>query len=197
MVVKQALEANEDWQVCAPYCLRDWQRRGHAVDGLTKKQSDCLIRADRGDDTNGFFVAYFERNGSKTTSKKTKSGALVVPDGVTVYDGEFAAAKTAEKAKPRVVEKRKDNKKSDGEEKGDTKSKVMVNTTKAKKKDRKSHSQSEDSTKDSTKVDKIVAKKKAKKLAWKQKQMEQKKMRLLKKEAGKAKVSPAATDTST
>ena len=51
------------WTLTKPACLDHWKRRGHVAAGLTKEQADCLIRADglKGDNTNGFFVSYFER----------------------------------------------------------------------------------------------------------------------------------------
>ena len=43
-------------------CLSRWPRRGLAVSGLSKKQAACLVRTDPfEDETNGFFVAVFER----------------------------------------------------------------------------------------------------------------------------------------
>ncbi|KAI2499589.1 Pfam Nol1 Nop2 Fmu [Fragilaria crotonensis] len=33
LVVREALHGNPTWQLCAPYCLRQWKRRGHEVEG--------------------------------------------------------------------------------------------------------------------------------------------------------------------
>lgn len=64
-------------------CLSRWPRRGLAVSGLSKAQAACLARTDPfEDETNGFFVAVFERgvssNGSVTSSGELGSG---VPSG--------------------------------------------------------------------------------------------------------------------
>ena len=81
LVVKQALQANPTWQLRRPHCLRGWKRRGHEVEGLTAEQSQCLIRADRDDETNCFFVAYFERRDSSPSGNGTAiaNGCIVVP----------------------------------------------------------------------------------------------------------------------
>ena len=178
LVVKQALESNSKWQLCAPHCLRDWKRRGHDIEGLTKEQSQCLIRADRGDDTNGFFVAYFERRGSSkpTQVKGKKSGNVVVPEGLSVYEGEFASnsdvimseapKRQPDRAKPlKLTAKPK---------------KVVAKPEKIAAKPRKIVDMSQDNP------DKVLAKKRAKKVAWKQQQIEQKKQRLLKKKKQKS-----------
>eukprot|EP00903_Cladosiphon_okamuranus_P019714 g18116.t1 len=45
-------------------CLSRWPRRGQVVSGLTEAQAACLVRTDPSEDeTNGFFVAVFERVG--------------------------------------------------------------------------------------------------------------------------------------
>jgi putative methyltransferase len=93
-VVQQALK-DSSWQLCSPHCLSSWSRRGNVVPGLTKNQAECVIRADRGDETNGFFVAYFERKteeGLGGKSEKAKhTDLIVVPTGFDVYKGEFAS----------------------------------------------------------------------------------------------------------
>ncbi|CBN78702.1 conserved unknown protein [Ectocarpus siliculosus] len=60
-------------------CLSRWPRRGLAVSGLSKAQAACLARTDPfEDETNGFFVAVFERgvssNGGVTSSGELGSG---------------------------------------------------------------------------------------------------------------------------
>ncbi|CAN0502775.1 unnamed protein product [Ectocarpus sp. 12 AP-2014] len=60
-------------------CLSRWPRRGLAVSGLRKAQAACLARTDPfEDETNGFFVAVFERgvssNGGVTSSGELGSG---------------------------------------------------------------------------------------------------------------------------
>lgn len=45
-------------------CLSRWPRRGLAVSGLNESQAACMVRTDPSEDeTNGFFVALFEREG--------------------------------------------------------------------------------------------------------------------------------------
>ncbi|CAM9706950.1 unnamed protein product, partial [Hapterophycus canaliculatus] len=47
-------------------CLSRWSRRGRAVAGLSKAQAACLVRTDPyEDETNGFFVAVFQRGGAE------------------------------------------------------------------------------------------------------------------------------------
>jgi len=93
-VVKEALKAQGDkWQLRSPFCLRGWERRGNQVEGLTSEQTKCLIRADRDDDTNGFFVSYFERKKLNISSWKAtdedNKGKLVVPKNIPMYAGQF------------------------------------------------------------------------------------------------------------
>eukprot|EP00555_Chaetoceros_dichaeta_P001257 CAMPEP_0198278522 /NCGR_PEP_ID=MMETSP1447-20131203/66421_1 /TAXON_ID=420782 /ORGANISM="Chaetoceros dichaeta, Strain CCMP1751" /LENGTH=585 /DNA_ID=CAMNT_0043973607 /DNA_START=41 /DNA_END=1795 /DNA_ORIENTATION=+ len=102
-VVASALdEANEQieedalkWSFVSPLALQGWGRRGHEVSGLTEEQANCLARVDGtdGDNTNGFFVSYFERKGaSETISTKlssAKSLVTLVPGVKALYDGEF------------------------------------------------------------------------------------------------------------
>jgi len=71
-VVKGALkESNyqlnnkqQRWNIVLPTALKHWKRRGYdGKSGLSKEQLNCLIRADglNGDETNGFFICYLER----------------------------------------------------------------------------------------------------------------------------------------
>ena len=61
--VNEKLEGGERWKLVSPVGLKDWKRRGKAVEGLTEEQANCLCRCDpfEGDETNGFFVSYFQR----------------------------------------------------------------------------------------------------------------------------------------
>jgi len=167
-VVAQAIQAYPDeWELVAPQCLDEWKRRGHVVKGLTKEQAQCLIRADRGDDTNGFFVSCFERKDSTSNNSRTKSSyadLLHVPKGLTLYNGEFSATSTC----------------SGGKSAG-SKSKQTPKGTKGGK--RANHHDSSSPKKDnpinekpSVKEgnEKAISKKRAKKLAWKKRQMQQK-----------------------
>ena len=59
---EQIDDENTKWELVAPMALGHWKRRGFEANGLTKEQSECLIRINgMEDDTNGFFVSYFER----------------------------------------------------------------------------------------------------------------------------------------
>ena len=53
---------NGEWELISPVSLAQWIRRGIPVYGLSDQQSKCLIRCNAEDDeTNGFFVACFQR----------------------------------------------------------------------------------------------------------------------------------------
>jgi len=54
-------QCGHSWRLVPPKCLATWKRRGQVVAGLTPEQAAMLIRVDRPDRTNGFFVACFER----------------------------------------------------------------------------------------------------------------------------------------
>jgi putative methyltransferase len=193
MVAQQALDSNSEWQLVAPYCLREWKRRGQVVEGITKEQAQCMIRADRADDTNGFFVAYFERKGSVHTPKpEDASAGVVVPDGLSIYDGEFVTVKGVTKSSAGQGKPTKGGAAKGKSPKGKGGAKASNgkgNNDKATN-EKGDANKSKDTEEDSAKTDpdgsdkpaKIVAKKKAKKLAWKQRQLEQKKQRLLSKE---------------
>ena len=81
-------------------CLPRWSRRGLAVAGLDEEQAACLARADPAEDeTNGFFVAVFERevgggepvgatkkrrkrqNKNRKKKKRKREEAIQVEDG--------------------------------------------------------------------------------------------------------------------
>ncbi|KAI2511060.1 Pfam Nol1 Nop2 Fmu [Fragilaria crotonensis] len=178
LVVREALHGNPTWQLCAPYCLRQWKRRGHEVEGLTTEQSKCLIRADRGDETNGFFVAYFERRDKAPFRNGTTnaSGNVVVPKGLSSYLGEFSI-KCGDGPVEGTVQHRSQvhaAKSVVSTRTADAKSKTVVSTPKKVAVEIKDP------------IRKVVAKKQAKKLAWKQQQIKQKKERLLMKEKSNA-----------
>lgn len=88
-------EIEEDemkWNFVTPIALQSWKRRGHTVSGLTKMQAKSLVRVDGkdGDDTNGFFVSYFERNRACASACVSLTNSLLtLAPGVKVYDGEF------------------------------------------------------------------------------------------------------------
>ncbi len=77
------------WRLVSPISLKSWSRRGKVVSGLTKDQSQCLIRCDArlDDDTNGFFVACFERE--EIFNEKKNKYKLEVPRGLSIYDNQF------------------------------------------------------------------------------------------------------------
>lgn len=181
LVVKEALHANPTWQLIPPYCLRHWKRRGHEVEGLTTEQSKCMIRADRGDETNGFFVAYFERRDKPLPRNGTTStnGNVVVPTGVSLYQGEFAM-KCGDGPVEETIQHVRHTQAA--------KSVASTRTADAKPKNVVSEPKTVtlDSAKVKARIGKVVAKKQAKKLAWKLQQVKQKKERLLMKEKPKA-----------
>jgi hypothetical protein len=143
---------------------------------LTKEQADCLIRADglKGDNTNGFFVSYFERKRVVGPASGAIS-AYKMPaiEGLEIYGGQFDVAvdkAPAESMKPT-------GKKS----KGDTK---VADSTSKNNKSKKRKATDEASGGDISSEgggDAKKSKKALKKLAWKKKQMEQRARRLDKK----------------
>ncbi|KAJ0403689.1 hypothetical protein P43SY_003801 [Pythium insidiosum] len=71
-VVAAALASAQNRDAARPFslrqCLPTWPRRGLEVAGLSAEQANALVRADGHEDsTNGFFVAYFERDQTATT----------------------------------------------------------------------------------------------------------------------------------
>ena len=84
------LEGGECWRLVAPVSLEGWKRRGMEVEGLTKEQARCLCRSDpfNGDQTNGFFVSYFERVkvGEQGGRKGGEIGAGGVGKGIEEYE---------------------------------------------------------------------------------------------------------------
>ena len=106
MVVSNALtemnknsgkEDGSEWQLVAPPSLQHWPRRGkEGVGGLSKSQADCLIRCDGldGDETNGFFVSYFERaRVSKDTSSASEE-TFNASIGIPLYDGQYKSVES-------------------------------------------------------------------------------------------------------
>lgn len=151
-------DENMKWELVSPMALKHWKRRGLKVDGLTKEQSECLIRVDGmdGDNTNGFFVSYFERKKARS-EKQSHSPNLIDHTIIGIkgtYNGEFTS---------KCNEEGGTLKKDDKDQKEVTKSK------KAKKEENI----------------KPQPKKAAKKMLWKQKQKEMKVDRLKKKRSNK------------
>ena len=80
-VVAAVLAATAEWQLVAPTCLTQWSRRGRPVEGLSERDAACLIRVDRPDRTNGFFVACFQRRRCPTgegSSSTTATATTIV-----------------------------------------------------------------------------------------------------------------------
>ena len=83
------LEGGERWRLVRPVSLESWKRRGKAVEGLTEEQADCLCRCDPfdGDETNGFFVSYFQREKVERCGKEGSVGGGAASAGEK--EGEF------------------------------------------------------------------------------------------------------------
>ena len=172
------------WTLTKPACLDHWKRRGHVTAGLTKDQADCLIRADglKGDNTNGFFVSYFERKRIAGTGGSESSAAYNIPtmEGLEVYSGQFdVAVNDASDEAPK--------KSAASQSKGDPKSKSTGNKNKGKKRKSGDNEAPGVTAPGEGAGDAKRAKKALKKLAWKKKQMEQRAKRLEKKKQGGSK----------
>jgi putative methyltransferase len=76
-----------DWQLVAPACLAAWPRRGQVTAGLTEAQAATLLRVDREDATNGFFVACFARTAASDGSVRPRRRVeLPDPPATTVVE---------------------------------------------------------------------------------------------------------------
>ncbi|KAL7548447.1 hypothetical protein ACHAWF_011735 [Thalassiosira exigua] len=176
-VVSKALSEVDDfedenqWTLMPPACLDHWPRRGKegGIGGLTKSQAHCLVRCDGldGDETNGFFVAFFVRKklnaGEKKSQEKICNGSV----GIPIYEGQFAQV-ICRKGDDATVAASGNN------TVGQKESEQVRQSTKG---------QAEQQT--NTKKQSVLqpkAKKREKKLAWKRKQALQKAQRLKKKE---------------
>ncbi len=85
------------WQLVSPKALRHWKRRGLDHKCLTKEQSKCLIRVNgMEDDTNGFFVSYFERRlVTQLECRNSASPPITIVEGTSgIYNGHFEIADT-------------------------------------------------------------------------------------------------------
>lgn len=157
----------DEWQLVSPVCLRHWPRRGKAggIGGLSESQASCLIRCDGldGDETNGFFVSYFERKKAANEDESKAASTSINSHDLPVYKGQFADIidKTKEAARTKTIGKSKKKKEN---------SNIAKNTQSSTSKQKQQP--------ESDKSQEKIAKKKAKKLAWKQKQALQKAQRL-------------------
>ena len=160
---------DKEWQLVSPDCLRHWPRRGKAggIGGLSEKQANCLIRCDGldGDETNGFFVSYFERKKElKGAGKPNETNATTrcLEMSIPFYEGQFSKMEDENKELP-----------SSGSDKSNANKEKRLISNEKQQEERPGNGKSQE---------KIIAKKKAKKLAWKQKQALQKAQRLRTKE---------------
>ena len=183
-------ETSEDddgqlWMLTKPACLERWNRRGHVTAGLTKEQADCLIRVDglKGDNTNGFFVSYFERKRIAESAGSGAASAYKMPtiNGLEIYGGHFDVA--VDKA-PAASSMKPTGKKSKGETRG---ADSADDNNKSKKRKATDEASSGIDVSSEGGSDAKKAKKALKKLAWKKKQMEQRARRLDKKKQGNSK----------
>jgi hypothetical protein len=185
LVVSQALAKNsKDWKIVAPRCLSLWKRRGHVVDGISEQQARCMIRADRDDETNGFFVCYLERRGAPSSAiPSPKSNAERItntdvpqwtpPEDVPFYNGQFAV-KAASKSAPTASGHAQSN---------DGGSKLTKPEGKREKKTEKAGTATTLAA-SSGAAEKPLSKKRKKKLEWKQRQRDQKQRRVEAKAGG-------------
>jgi len=175
---------DQKWKIVAPIALNGWTRRGHTDIQLsedvtwTEEDAKSCVRVDgrKGDETNGFFVACFERKDTDNTATTTKEfDKTIIEEATTdnelrpLYDHEFQKIST-EKPKKVQVPKKVEKDDSPVPTKGKSSKaplKVKAKAPPANKKEDK------------------MTKKRAKKSAWKVKQKEQKLMRMLKIESEK------------
>ena len=167
---------SKKWKLVPPSALNGWSRRGHSDIELsdnsmewTEKEAKCCIRVDghKGDQTNGFFVACFERAHSNDETSESKSvdyGCDSIPFYNNEYNNETKISRETDENKKHVVEEKNSNDKSENEK----------------------EPSSQKNTKSSHLNEQKSAKKRAKKQAWKQKQREQKLMRMKKREEKKS-----------
>jgi len=209
-VLHETPGGRDQWQVVAPKCLSDWKRRGLPIlntstsvsedngDGnkiyLTVKEASCLIRADRDDETNGFFVCCLQRKKLSTTKSKSKSrkkGKRPNEDSsgekgmeIPVYDGQFRSRETV--TKDRSLHKKEgpeETKRNTGTETKPIMTKQNKNgplNDRAAKKARQQISKKrpfeteDDPSPTKTALEEKIAKKRLKKLEWKRKQRQAK-----------------------
>ena len=196
VVAASMMEANElieddgrKWRLVSPKALMHWKRRGFENDGLTEEESKCLIRVNGldGDDTNGFFVSYFERVDSASTDESVDDEPPVtkIIDGVKgVYNGEFRVAISLKK-KDKQAPKFKDN---DNDNTENQEKSPAPKAGKGSNVDTPKAEADEGSKVDKKKTynkDKIIPKKAAKRNDWKKKQMGKKNERLQKQKTAK------------
>lgn len=195
LALKETNEVTEEdgkkWKLVSPKALMHWKRRGLKHDDLTEEESKCLIRVNGldGDDTNGFFVSYFERvdgvsdNDDDQTPLVKAADMVKAIDGIKgVYNGEFRVASTRNsKSKGKQASKTKGDDKKQAQDQG----KAVATKTEVDAGGKDEKTKKGDKVKKSTE-DKIIPRKAAKRLDWKRKQKEKKLERVLKQKAAKA-----------
>jgi len=165
------------WTLTKPACLENWERRGHVTAGLTKDQADCLIRADglKGDNTNGFFVSYFERKrvGGSEGSGTFSAYKMPTVEDLEVYGGQFDVPSDGEAELPTISSaNRKSKKVTDSKQ-------ARGDNNKGKKRKAGDETETSGGAVSADGAGSTKRSKKAlKKLAWKKKQMEQRAKRL-------------------
>jgi len=191
-------EDGKKWRLVSPRALAHWKRRGFKNDNLTEEESKCLIRVNGsdGDDTNGFFVSYFERTGSVDFMEVDDSSLINVFEGVKgVYNGEFRQIAIPVPAKKQIAPSNNNSKEEVEQQKTP---KAAAKKTKATKNiiQKKGAKQEESkAAPKQAKETKNIPKKAAKKLDWKNKQREKKLDRVKRQKAeGNKKVKVPAVD---
>lgn len=159
------------WVLRAPACLNHWTRRGHFTADLTPEQAKALIRCDGmdGDNTNGFFVSYFERKRCEGRGKGKPCATKVqvqCPKGVDIYSGQFGVLTKKKGRNTPMVTANGENKKDLNQSAFVTSTDIDTKTRKPKGGERKGKNES------------LRSKKALKKKAWKKRQMEAKAKRL-------------------
>mmetsp|Transcript_2023 Transcript_2023/g.3673 ORF Transcript_2023/g.3673 Transcript_2023/m.3673 type:complete len:196 (+) Transcript_2023:1-588(+) len=171
-------DKNLKWKLVPPRILSTWKRRGiHPHTTLTLEESNSMIRVNGldGDETNGFFVSYFERvrmgnGGDKDDNVQSDNVNEYVPKGSSIgikgiyHPGTFPTTTSTMK---RDVLSSSTTKRSTTTSKTSTsKPTPSTSTTRNEPSSVKQHDK------------KPLPKKIAKKLEWKRKQMERKRQRL-------------------
>jgi 25S rRNA (cytosine2278-C5)-methyltransferase len=156
---------NHEWCVVSPQCLGplSWPRRGVPTEGLTREETDCMIRADRGDETNGFFVCCLQklpnRQPGESVATAIAPGTVMDQYDLPVYSGEYSTVQPKANARGTSI----------------------PDLAKSKPKEKAKRDERRDKP--------SLPKKIMKKLAWKTRQRDQKHMRERNKGKAKAKTS--------
>jgi 25S rRNA (cytosine2278-C5)-methyltransferase len=156
---------NHEWRIVSSQCLGplSWPRRGVPTEGLTREETDCMIRADRGDETNGFFVCCLQKllkqQPRESVATAIAPGTVMDQYDLPVYSGEYSTVQP----------------------KANAKGSSIPDLAKSKPKEKAKRDERRDKP--------SLPKKILKKLAWKTRQRDQKHMRERSKGKAKAKSS--------